>query len=153
MNVSLDQAIEMHAKALRHRRGRHAPRVAHEKAEHCAARGDHEGHTVWMRVAARAKARRSRAVARDRASGAADPTQRRLPHRLAQFDGYSLIWFGSAQEISDLAAYGAASLKSELLYRCSRPAKRFSSNRTERRRLSPLQFEPSPSTARSVPGS
>jgi hypothetical protein len=56
MKVSLDQAIEIHAKALRHRHGTRAPLLAREKAHHCNASGDHEGHTVWQRVAAMAEA-------------------------------------------------------------------------------------------------
>ena len=52
MNVSLDQAIEIHAKALKHRYGERAPVLAEEKADHCAARGDDEGYAVWRRVAA-----------------------------------------------------------------------------------------------------
>jgi hypothetical protein len=52
MNVSLDQAIEIHAKALKHRFGNRAPLLAREKAKHCAARGDDEGYVVWQRVAA-----------------------------------------------------------------------------------------------------
>jgi hypothetical protein len=52
MNVSLDQAIEIHAKALKHRFGKRAPLLAEEKADHCAARGDDEGYAVWRRVAA-----------------------------------------------------------------------------------------------------
>jgi hypothetical protein len=51
MNVSLDQAIEIHAKALKHRYGERAPLLAEEKADHCAARGDDEGYAVWRRVA------------------------------------------------------------------------------------------------------
>jgi hypothetical protein len=56
MNVSLDQAIEIHAKALRYRFGRQAPALAKEKAVNCSASGDHEGETVWLRVAAVAEA-------------------------------------------------------------------------------------------------
>ncbi len=52
MNVSLDQAIEIHARALKHRFGNRAALVAEEKAHHCAARGDDEGDVVWQRVAA-----------------------------------------------------------------------------------------------------
>ena len=52
MNVSLDQAIEIHAKALKHRFGSRAALLAKEKAHHCAARGDDEGRSVWQRVAA-----------------------------------------------------------------------------------------------------
>jgi hypothetical protein len=52
MNVSLTQAIEIHAKALKHRFGKRAALLAEEKAEHCAAQGDYEGYAVWRRVAA-----------------------------------------------------------------------------------------------------
>jgi hypothetical protein len=52
MNVSLDQAIEIHAKALKHRFGNRATLLAEERARHCAARGDDEGCAVWLRVAA-----------------------------------------------------------------------------------------------------
>jgi hypothetical protein len=52
MNVSLDQAIEIHAKALKHRFGNRAVLLAEERAHHCAARGDDEGRVVWQRVAA-----------------------------------------------------------------------------------------------------
>ena len=52
MNVTLDQAIEIHAKALKHRFGSRASRLAQEKAHNCAARGDDEGRAVWLRVAA-----------------------------------------------------------------------------------------------------
>ena len=52
MNVSLDQAIEIHARALKHRFGHRAALLAKEKAHHCAARGDDEGRAVWQRVAA-----------------------------------------------------------------------------------------------------
>jgi hypothetical protein len=51
MNVSLDQAIEIHAKALKHRFGKRAPLLAEERAHHCAAHGDDEGYAVWSRVA------------------------------------------------------------------------------------------------------
>jgi hypothetical protein len=52
MNVSLDQAIEIHAKALKRRFGNRAALLAEERARHCAARGDDEGRAVWLRVAA-----------------------------------------------------------------------------------------------------
>jgi hypothetical protein len=39
MNVSLNQAIEIHANALKHRFGKRAALLAEEKADHCAARG------------------------------------------------------------------------------------------------------------------
>jgi hypothetical protein len=51
MNVSLDQAIEIHAKALKHRFGNRATLLAQERARHCAAKGDDEGCAVWLRVA------------------------------------------------------------------------------------------------------
>jgi hypothetical protein len=52
MNVSLDQAIEIHARALKHRFGKRASLLAKERAQHCAVRGDDEGHAVWLQVAA-----------------------------------------------------------------------------------------------------
>jgi hypothetical protein len=52
VNVSLNQAIEIHAKVLAHRVGDRAPLLAREKAHHCSASGDDEGHAVWLRVAA-----------------------------------------------------------------------------------------------------
>ena len=52
MNVSLNQVIEIHAKVLAHRFGDRAPLLAQEKAHHCSASGDNEGHAVWLRVAA-----------------------------------------------------------------------------------------------------
>lgn len=50
MQVSLDQAIEIHAKVLKYREGRRAPGKARERAEQLALAGDREGHVVWMRV-------------------------------------------------------------------------------------------------------
>jgi hypothetical protein len=50
MEVSLDQAIEIHARVLKKRSGPHASRKAREKAEQLAQAGDHEGHLVWIRV-------------------------------------------------------------------------------------------------------
>jgi hypothetical protein len=52
VNVSLNQAIEIHAKALAHRFGDRAPLLAQEEAHDCSASGDNEGHAVWLRVAA-----------------------------------------------------------------------------------------------------
>ena len=52
MNVSLDQAIEIHAKALKHRFGNRATLLAEERARDCATQGDDEGCAVWLRVAA-----------------------------------------------------------------------------------------------------
>jgi hypothetical protein len=54
VNVSLSQAIEIHAKVLTHGVGDRAPLIAQEKAHHCSASGDNEGHAVWLRVAAAA---------------------------------------------------------------------------------------------------
>jgi hypothetical protein len=51
MNVSLDQAIEIHARALKYRFGNRAALMARERAQHCAARDDDEGRAVWQRVA------------------------------------------------------------------------------------------------------
>ena len=56
MNVSLNQAIVMHAKALKHRAGGAAPQIARERAERCAHSGDADGRAVWLRVAASAEA-------------------------------------------------------------------------------------------------
>jgi hypothetical protein len=56
MEVSLDQAIEIYAKAMKRWSGRHAPRKAREKAEQLAREGDHEGHLVWIRVSEVAEA-------------------------------------------------------------------------------------------------
>ncbi len=50
MEVSLEQAIEIHARALNRRNGRSAPRKALEIANSYRAQGDHEGHRVWLRV-------------------------------------------------------------------------------------------------------
>lgn len=52
MNMSLNQAIEIHAKVLAHGFGDRAPLLAQERAHHCWALGDSEGHAVWLRVAA-----------------------------------------------------------------------------------------------------
>ncbi len=35
--VTLDQAIEIHPRALKYRHGRKAPELAREKADHCSA--------------------------------------------------------------------------------------------------------------------
>ncbi len=51
MPITLDQAIEIHAKALRYRHGAKAPRMAREKADQLATIGDREGFTVWLKVA------------------------------------------------------------------------------------------------------
>jgi hypothetical protein len=51
LNVSLNQAIEIHAKALTYRFGNRALELAREKARSCSASNDHEGHVVWQKVA------------------------------------------------------------------------------------------------------
>ena len=51
MHVTLDQAIEIHAKALRHQHGPAATRVAREQARKLAVAGDRERHAVWLKVA------------------------------------------------------------------------------------------------------
>ena len=51
LHVSLDQAIDIHAKALTYRYGRSAPHRARMRGRHCSANGDREGHVVWERVA------------------------------------------------------------------------------------------------------
>ena len=56
MRVSLNQAIEIHAKALKNRFGPRAPSSARQKAHHCSLSGDHEGNVVWRRVAIEAEA-------------------------------------------------------------------------------------------------
>lgn len=51
MNISLEQAIEIHAKALRVSHGRKAEHYARERAQSCQRHGDAEGDEVWNRVA------------------------------------------------------------------------------------------------------
>jgi hypothetical protein len=51
LNVSLEQAIVIHAKVLKYRFGRHASESARAKAESCAAVNDLNGHRVWLEVA------------------------------------------------------------------------------------------------------
>jgi hypothetical protein len=50
LNVSLDQAICIHAKALTYRFGRSAPQRARLRGLDCSAKGDPEGHVVWEKV-------------------------------------------------------------------------------------------------------
>jgi hypothetical protein len=52
LNVSLDQAIDIHARALTYRYGRTAPDRARVRGRDCSAKGDREGHVVWEKVAA-----------------------------------------------------------------------------------------------------
>jgi hypothetical protein len=55
MSLSLDQAIEIHAEVLKRRHVGHAPARAREQATVLKAKGDHEGHAVWTRVAEHAE--------------------------------------------------------------------------------------------------
>ena len=51
MNVSLQQAIEIHARSMGSRFGaRSGRRRAYQKAVRCRENGDAEGFAVWMRV-------------------------------------------------------------------------------------------------------
>lgn len=51
MNISLEQAIEIHGKALKYRRGGQAgAKAAVDQAERCKANGDEEGFEVWLKV-------------------------------------------------------------------------------------------------------
>ena len=51
MIVSLDQAIEIHAKVLIYRAGPSAKKRAKDTALSCKDRGDLWGHDVWIKVA------------------------------------------------------------------------------------------------------
>jgi hypothetical protein len=51
MDVSLEQAIEIHAKVLKFRHKHLAPRIAREHARDLKYWNDHDGHDVWLRVA------------------------------------------------------------------------------------------------------
>lgn len=51
MMVSLDQAIEIHARVLIFRAGQSAQKRAKDAALSCKTRGDLWGHDVWMKVA------------------------------------------------------------------------------------------------------
>jgi len=50
MEVSLDQAIEIHAKVLNHLYGKRAASDARKKARQLADTGDQDGYRVWMKV-------------------------------------------------------------------------------------------------------
>jgi hypothetical protein len=73
MNVSLDQAIEMHAKALKYRAGAKAPRFARDRAHQCEAAGDQNGYDVWQKVASAVEALLATDVAVAKASAAPTP--------------------------------------------------------------------------------
>jgi hypothetical protein len=51
MNISLEQAIEIHARVLTYRHDREAPTQARRRASDLKAAGDHEGWAVWLLVA------------------------------------------------------------------------------------------------------
>ncbi len=51
MDVTIDQAIEIHARALTYRHGGSAESQARERAQACQSYGDNEGHQVWEKVA------------------------------------------------------------------------------------------------------
>ena len=50
MNVSLDQAIQIHARALKGRAGKKSPLLARMRAEALKDQGDMEGFRVWTQV-------------------------------------------------------------------------------------------------------
>ena len=50
MNVSLEQAIGIHARALKSRAGKKSPMLAQMRAQDLKAKGDLEGFRVWMLV-------------------------------------------------------------------------------------------------------
>jgi len=54
MNVSLDQAISIHARALKGRAGKKSPMLARLRANNLKERGDIEGYHVWTQVSERA---------------------------------------------------------------------------------------------------
>jgi hypothetical protein len=51
MQISLEEAVEIHARALTRRLSKEAPVNARERATELQRVGDREGHGVWMRVA------------------------------------------------------------------------------------------------------
>ncbi len=52
MNVTLEEAIEIHARVLKTRAGRRAPELARRRALELKSAGDCSGFEVWMRVEA-----------------------------------------------------------------------------------------------------
>jgi hypothetical protein len=54
MHISLDQAIDIHARALKGRSGKRCAAVAQLRAEALKAKGDLEGFRVWMMVGEKA---------------------------------------------------------------------------------------------------
>ena len=51
MNISLKEAIEIHAQVLKHRLNHKVPSYARQRAAAFKYVGDHEGHAVWLSVA------------------------------------------------------------------------------------------------------
>jgi hypothetical protein len=51
MDVSLDQAINIHARVLKYWHGDKAPQEARARALECGTAGDFEGLQAWARVA------------------------------------------------------------------------------------------------------
>lgn len=54
MHVSLEQAIEIHARALVHRQKQNAVHSARDLAKTLERLGDSEGYEVWLKVASAA---------------------------------------------------------------------------------------------------
>jgi hypothetical protein len=52
MNISLEEAIEIHARALKTPHKHRAPHRAREHAHRLKMVNDHHGHDVWSQVAA-----------------------------------------------------------------------------------------------------
>ena len=51
MTISLDQAIEIHAKSAISLGGKRAEKSTRERADHCKSRGDADGYETWTKVA------------------------------------------------------------------------------------------------------
>lgn len=54
MNISLDQAISIHARALKGRAGKKSPLLAQLRAKNLKECGDLEGYHVWTQVSEQA---------------------------------------------------------------------------------------------------
>ena len=55
MDISLNEAIHMHARALKGRAGKKSPMLARLRAGDLKDRGDHEGFRVWTLVGEQAE--------------------------------------------------------------------------------------------------
>jgi hypothetical protein len=51
MEISLEQAIEIHARVLKKRLKRGAPHEARKQVQRLKDASDHDGHDVWNKVA------------------------------------------------------------------------------------------------------